>query len=79
MVYGNQLFSLLLKDILLPIDDFKRTIGEEHTDVTSVDPTFTIYCLSCQLRLTEVTLEGVVATVAHLTSRHLHSVLGLVL
>jgi hypothetical protein len=70
LIRGNILSLSKLEDVLLSINNLEGTVGEEHANVTSVDPAFCIDRLAGLLRITEVTYEVIVSLVANLTSRH---------
>jgi len=70
LIRGNILSLSKLEDVLLSINNLEGTVGEEHANVTSVNPALCIDRLACLLRITEVTYEVIVSLVANLTSRH---------
>jgi hypothetical protein len=70
LVWSDVLTLSKLEDVLLSIDNLKGSIGEEHTNVTSMYPSFRINGLTSLLWLSKVALEVVIALVANFTTRH---------
>jgi hypothetical protein len=68
LIRGNVLSLSELEDVLFSINNLESTVGEEHANVTCVDPALSIDSLACLLRITEVTFEVIVSLVANLTS-----------
>ena len=67
---GSDVLTLSkLEDVLLSVNDLKGTVGEENTDIASVNPALFVDAVSGLLGLTEVTLKVVVALVANFTTR----------
>jgi hypothetical protein len=68
-VWNNILSLWKLEDILFTINNFQTSSLSELTYISCVNPTFAVDSRLCNLRLSVVPLETVVASVAHLTSR----------
>jgi hypothetical protein len=73
LIRGNVLSLSKLKDVLLSINDLEGAVGEEHANITSVDPALCIDRFAGLLRITEVSFEVIVSLVANFTSRHVYT------
>jgi hypothetical protein len=64
--------------VLLSINNFERSIWQEHADVTSMAPPLRIKTVTSLFGLTEIALKDVVSRVADFPSRHGNTVLILI-
>jgi hypothetical protein len=70
LVRSNILALSKLENVLLSVNNFKSTVGKEHSNVAGVHPTFSVNCLTGLVRLAEITFEVVVTLVANFTTGH---------
>jgi hypothetical protein len=66
----NDILSLgKLEDVLLAINNFQATSLSELANISSVHPTIAVNSGLCNIRLSVIPLEAVIASIAYLTSR----------
>jgi hypothetical protein len=68
-----------LEDVLLSVYDLNRSIWVDNSNISSVNPSFSINSFPGLFRLSKVALEAVVTTVADLTTGKRLSIFILIL